>query len=135
MGQAQMILLDTNVVLWLTLEPSRLSSNAKSAIENARRNSEALAICDITLLEVATLASKGRIRLSVSVESFLQQVESRFVVLPITAKACAGAISLPATYPNDPADRIIGGTAMVENLPLLTADREIRHSKSVQTIW
>jgi PIN domain nuclease of toxin-antitoxin system len=44
-------------------------------------------------------------------------------------------MSLPPSYPNDPADRIIGATALVEGLPLLTADREIRRSKSVQTIW
>jgi PIN domain nuclease of toxin-antitoxin system len=42
---------------------------------------------------------------------------------------------LPASYPEDPADRIIGATALVEGLPLLTADREIRRSKAVQTIW
>jgi antitoxin (DNA-binding transcriptional repressor) of toxin-antitoxin stability system len=33
-------------------------------------------------------------------------------------RACARAISLRATYPNDPADRIIGATALVEGLPL-----------------
>jgi PIN domain nuclease of toxin-antitoxin system len=42
---------------------------------------------------------------------------------------------LPASYPKDPADRIIGATALVEGLSLLTADREIRRSRAVQTIW
>jgi PIN domain nuclease of toxin-antitoxin system len=43
--------------------------------------------------------------------------------------------NLPATYPNDPADHIIGATLLVEGLPLVTADREIRRSKAFQTIW
>ena len=94
-----------------------------------------MAISDITLLELATLAGKGRIRLDISLESFLQEVETRFVVLPITARACARAMGLPASYPQDPADRIIGATALVEGLCLLTADREIRRSRALRTIW
>jgi PIN domain nuclease of toxin-antitoxin system len=86
-------------------------------------------------LELATLVTKGRIRLDISLESFLQAVESRFVVLPISGRACARAMGLPATYPRDPADRVIAATAPVEGLSLLTADRAIRRSKTVQTIW
>jgi PIN domain nuclease of toxin-antitoxin system len=65
----------------------------------------------------------------------LQEIEARFVVLPITGRACARALDLPAAYPKDPADRIIGATALVEGLSLLTADPEIRRSKVVHTIW
>jgi proteic killer suppression protein len=84
---------------------------------------------------LATLASKGRIRLDISLESFLQEVEARFIVLPISGRACARITGLPASYPKDPADRIIGATALVEGLYLLTADGEIRRSRTVQTIW
>ena len=94
-----------------------------------------MAVCDITLLELTTLASKGRIHLGLSLESVLQEIEARFVVLPISSRACARAVSFPATYPKDPADRIIGATALVEGLSLITADREIRRSKVVSTIW
>jgi PIN domain nuclease of toxin-antitoxin system len=101
------ILLDTHVVLWLTTDPTKLSSKGKSAIEDARKNGDGLAISDITLLELATLASKGRIHLGISLESFLQEVEARFVVLPISGRACARAIGLPTAYPKDPADRVV----------------------------
>jgi PIN domain nuclease of toxin-antitoxin system len=129
------IIVDTHVVVWLAFDQAHLSRKARTAIDDARKNAEGLAISDITLLELATLASKGRIRLDISLESFLQEIEARFVVLPITGRACARAMELPAAYPKDPADRIIGATALVEGLSLLTADREIRQSKAVQTIW
>jgi PIN domain nuclease of toxin-antitoxin system len=129
------ILVDTHVVVWLAFDQDQISRKARAAIDNARRNGDGLAISDITLLELATLASKGRIQLDISLESFLQEVEARFVVLPISGRACVRAIGLPAAYPRDPADRIIGATALVEGLPLLTADREIRRSKALQTIW
>jgi PIN domain nuclease of toxin-antitoxin system len=87
------------------------------------------------LLELATLASRGRIRLGIILESFLQEVESRFVVLPISSRACVRATGLPPNYSKDPADRVIGATALVEGLTLLTADRAIRRARTIQTIW
>jgi len=129
------ILVDTHVVVWLAFDQDQISTKGRTAIDNARRNGDGLAIADITLLELATLVSKGRIQLDISLESFLQEVEARFVVLPISGRVCVRAIGLPAAYPKDPADRIIGATALVEGLSLLTADREIRRSKALQTIW
>jgi PIN domain nuclease of toxin-antitoxin system len=135
MGRTQVILLDTHVVVWLAFDQSQLSRNAKAAINDARQNGDGLAISDITLLELTTLSRKARIRLNISLESFLREVEARFIVLPISGRACVRALALPATYPKDPADRIIGATAIVEGMSLLTADREIRRSRALRTIW
>jgi len=130
-----LILVDTHVVVWLAFDPDRLSRKARSAIDRTRKEGEGLAICDISLLELTTLVGRGRVRLGASLESFLREVETRFVVLPITGRACVLSLGLPVTYPKDLADRMIAGTALAESLPLLTADREIRRSKALPTIW
>ena len=130
-----MILVDTHIVVWLAFEQNRLSKKARAAIDDARTKEDGLAISDITLLELAALASKGRVRIDISLESFLQEVETRFVVLPISGRACARAVGLPPTYPKYPVDRIIAATALVEGLSLISADREIQRSKAVHTIW
>ena len=130
-----MILVDTHVVVWLAFAQEQISRRARTTIDGARKNAEGLAISDITLMELATLVSKRRVRLDISLESFLQEVELRFVVLPMNARVCARAVTLPEAYPKDPADRIIGATALVEGLILLTADRQIQQSKIVQTMW
>lgn len=130
-----MILVDTHVVVWLAFHQDQLSKKAREAIERARKNNEGLAISDVTLLELATLAARGRLHLNITLESFLQEVESRFVVLPINSAACARITELPAAYPKDPVDRIIAATALVQGIPLVTADRDIRRSKAFPTIW
>jgi len=129
------ILLDTHVVIWLALEPGRISKRARAAIQETRQRGEGLAISDITLLEIATIENKGRIKLNASLEAFLAEIEARFIVLPITGRICVSALALPAAYPRDPADRVIGATALVEGFPLITADDGIRRSKALKTIW
>jgi len=130
-----LILVDTHVVVWLAFDQNQISRKARATIDEARDLGDGLAISDISLLEVGTLASRGRIQLGITLESFLQEIETRFVVLPISGRACARAMAFPAAYPKDPADRIIGATALVEGLSLITADREIRRSRLVPTIW
>ena len=130
-----MILVDTHVVVWLAMEPAKISKKARAAIAEARHGAEGIAISDMTLLEITMLESKGRIHLSASLETFLTEVEARFVVLPITGRVCVRALGLPAAYPNDPADRVIGATALVEGIPLVTADDEVQRSRVVRTIW
>jgi len=129
------ILLDTHIVVWLALDPARLSRRAVRAIDDARENGEGLAISAMTLFELAVIATRGRIQLDISPESFLGEVEARFVVKPLTARISAKAMQLAKNYPKDPMDRIIGATALVEGLPLVTADESILKSKAVHTIW
>ena len=130
-----MILVDTHVVVWLALAPEKISKKARVAIEETRHGDEGIAISDVSLFEIAQVESKRRVKLNSSLETFLTEVEAHFIVLPITGRVCVRATGLPAVYPKDPADRIIGATALLEGIPLVTADDEIRRSKALPTIW
>lgn len=130
-----MILLDTHVVVWLASDDSRISRAAQSAIDEARKTGRGLAISDFTLFELSLLFRKKRFDLAVTPEAFLSEVERRFRVLPVTANIALQAFELPASFPKDPVDRIVGATSLIEDLPLVTADRAIRQSRVVPTIW
>ncbi len=135
MGRSVLILLDTHVVVWLAFEQTRISKSAHAAIDEARTGVQGLAVSDFTLFELSLLVRKKKFDLAIRPEAFLSEVERRFTVLPITANIARQVLDLPASYPNDPVDRVIGATALVEDIPMITADREIRKSGAVPTIW
>jgi len=128
-----MILLDTQAAIWLALSPERLSRSARAAIEDnvpAR-----LALSAQSLYEVAWLIVRRRILPIEPLDTFIHSLQSRFTVYPLTPVIAIAAAQLPPTFPSDPFDRIIAATAIVERAPLLTADRNIRRSRALRTIW
>ncbi len=130
-----MLLVDTNVVIWLAGDVQQLSTNAQQAMSKARGEGSALAIAGTTLWEIATLSAKGKLSFFPSVDSFLSRVESRYHILPMTREIALVGSRFSAEYPRDPADRQIGATALVNGLPLITADKAIRASGEVPCIW
>jgi len=128
------ILLDTHVVVWMASDPGKLSRAASNAIREASREG-GIAISAITLWELAWLMTNGRLDISGTVEAFVEEIAARTAVRPITPKIAVLATQLPATYPGDPSDRLIGATALAEGLALVTKDRNIRRYKQVRTIW
>jgi PIN domain nuclease of toxin-antitoxin system len=129
-----MILLDTHALIWLARDPSKLSKVAAEAIRISIQ-SGGLAISAMTLWELAWLATHGRLNLKEPVDDFVEELISRTAIRPITPRIAILANQLPATYPNDPCDRLIGATAMSEGIALITKDRTIRNCKQIKTIW
>jgi PIN domain nuclease of toxin-antitoxin system len=128
-----MILLDTHAAIWLALSPERLSRLARGAIED--NLPAGLALSAQSLYEVAWLIVRRRILPNEPLDTFIHSLQSRFTVYPLTSVIAVTAAELPASFPSDPFDRIIAATAIVERIPLLTADRNIRRSRSLSTIW
>lgn len=129
-----MILLDTHVVLWVAQVPELLSMSAEEAIR-VERQRDGVGISDKTFWELAMMISYGRVRVKTSLLHFLRAIEERFTIFPVTAEIAARAVSLSTKYPKDPADRIIGATALVHGLKLVTKDEEIGASGEVPVVW
>lgn len=127
------LLLDTHAVQWWSAEPARLSRRAADAIEAA----DELAVSAITWFELAWLAANGRIVVDVPARSWLSGLAAEVRTFGITPAVADTAVNLPATFPGDPADRLIYATAIEQGCELVTKDgrlRRHRHPRPV-TIW
>jgi PIN domain nuclease of toxin-antitoxin system len=114
-----MILLDTHILIELLVAPENLSPKAKKAIRAARKSGP-LALSAISLWEIAWLAENKKIDIDVSVDSFVKKCASYVQVLPVTQEVAVRSVQFPKSHPNDPQPRIIGATALVEGIGLLT---------------
>ncbi len=130
----EVILLDTQAMIWLSYEPNKLSRTAAAAIRRSRR-SEGLAISAISLWEFAWLINAGSIAVNGTVEAAVEEIASRFLVRPLTPRIAAQASQFGSDYPRDPGDRIIGATALIEGLTLITSDATIRRCHYIRTLW
>lgn len=127
------LLLDTHVLHWWAAEPERLTARAAGALAE----SDELAVSAITWFELAWLAKHERIVLTIPIRSWLEQLAALVRSLAITPAIADAAVSLPASFPGDPADRLIYATAVEHGWQLVTKDERLRahpHPRPF-TIW
>ncbi len=131
-----MIVVDTHIILWNALKPEMLSRKAEKAI-SAANNSDGIIFCDISLWEIAMLMHKGRLSIDVEYLEFIKLVSesNNYVYRGITPEIARLSAKLFSDNNKDPADRIIAATSIIENAKLVTADKKLRQSGKVTTIW
>ena len=127
-----MITLDTCSLVWLSLSPDRLSKNANKAITN-----NSLIMSDISLWEIAMLTKSGRLIIDTSYSEYIELLLNSFgiQVNPITPEIAKMSVEFDDSVNHDPADRIIAATSLVEDAPLVTADKNLIKATIINTIW
>ena len=131
-----MIVVDTHIIIWNALRPEMLSGKAEKAI-SAANNSDGIIFCEISLWEIAMLMHKGRLSIDIEYIQFIQLIleSNKYLFRGITPEIAWLSTDLFSDNNKDPADRIIAATSIIENAKLVTADKEIRQSEKVATIW
>ncbi len=83
------------------------------------------------------LVNKSRIKLGTNYHSFIKIISKRnnFIFKGITPEIAFFSTNFSSEINNDPADRIISATSIHLDAPLITADKNLRNSKIVKTIW
>ena len=126
------VLLDTHVFLWWVSDDARLSSVARNVIAS----SETVLFSVASVWEMAIKMRLGRLEIiDGDLESFLrmQLTENRFDVLPIQLTHATALEALPLHH-RDPFDRMLVCQSLVEEVPIVTADRSIP-LYDVDVIW
>ena len=131
-----MVTVDTHVIIWNALKPNLLSRKAKESIDIANET-DGIIFCEISLWEIAMLLQKKRLEIAVSYIEFINliKVSNNYLFKGISPEIVEFATNLPPDINQDPADRIICATAIINNTELITADKNLRKSTLVWTVW
>ncbi|MBL3529724.1 MAG: type II toxin-antitoxin system VapC family toxin [gamma proteobacterium endosymbiont of Lamellibrachia anaximandri] len=129
-----MILLDTCAIIWNALEPSKLTSKAKKAIKFSENE---LIICDISIWEISMLIKKKRVIVDGTASGFINLIiqSQNYQIQQITPEIAELSVNFGAEINNDPADRLISATSILNNAPVVTADQNLRNAAILETIW
>jgi len=126
-----MIVLDTSALIFWTLANDRLSVEARDAVQQATN----ISISSISIWEIGLKAKKGRLTLPTSISEYVNRLKQlrHFKIIPVDETIWLKNLSLAWEH-QDPADRTIVATAVIQNCPLVTSDKMIR-AFYAQVIW
>jgi PIN domain nuclease of toxin-antitoxin system len=126
------LLLDTHTFLWFVLGDPQLSQSARSLIVDPAHDKWISPVC---YWEVAIKVSVKKYSLALPHEVFFETAlrVNGFGVLPIEPKHTAIVASLPFHH-KDPFDRLLVAQALVEGMPLVSADPAL-DPYGVQRLW
>lgn len=123
-------LLDTHIFIWFVMGDPRISVTLRSQIEN---NENLLSIASVW--EMAIKHSIGKLNFSLAFNEFIEQqiIRNGIELLPITVDHITVVATLPLHH-RDPFDRILIAQSVVQNIPLLSADK-IFDAYPIRRVW
>ena len=115
-------LLDTQLLLWLAIDPERLPNNLRKELTDRR---QLFAFSVVSLWEVAIKTSLGKLGFQVDASQLRAGlVREGLQEIPIAAEHCMAVQHLPWIH-RDPFDRLLVAQARISGLILLSADRTL----------
>ena len=126
------VLLDTHAFLWLMIDDPRLSATARATFQGI--NNE-LFLSLASVWEMAIKAGLQKLKLPAPARDYVVTRTKRHNIrlLDISLEHCSRVESLPFHH-KDPFDRMIIAQAIIENLPILTDDKDF-DSYAITKIW
>jgi PIN domain nuclease of toxin-antitoxin system len=128
-----MILLDTCTLLWLVMEPDSLSAEAKIALHQNRGD---LFVSSVNAFEIGQKFNAGKLELPLPPSQWFDLAcrLHGLIIHPLRSIHAFRAAELPLLH-RDPFDRLLIGTAIVEDLVLLTPDPKIHQYAEASVRW
>ena len=126
------LLLDTHAFLWYVLDDPQLSGQAKAAINDP---GAVILVSPASYWEIAIKISINQYVLIAPYEEFWRHgiADNDFDVLPVEIAHTAALLTLPFHH-KDPFDRLLVAQAMVESIPIISADAAL-DAYPVTRVW
>jgi PIN domain nuclease of toxin-antitoxin system len=124
-------LLDTHVWLWQLLKDRSLPAPARDLLESSL---EDCWLSPVSIWETGILRERKKIRIHGDFRDWLQESRRRLPLrtAPLNDEVALASVELDLPH-RDPADRFLAATARTYELTLITADRRLLESASIET--
>ena len=118
------ILLDTQVWLWMLAAPERLSESTRALVASVDNE---LLLSAASAWEIAIKHGLGKLRLPEAPDVYVPRLMTRTGItpLPVHHRHALHVATLTPRH-RDPFDRLLVAQAQVEEVPILTADKNFR---------
>lgn len=113
-------IIDTHIFIWIFSEPEKLKPYIRAILDDPETR---LIISPIVLYEIQQKKLLGKLDFEPDLEELLG--EMYFDILDIKSTHTIATHDLPMIH-KDPFDRILIAQSVVEKIPLITADKEIK---------
>ena len=125
------LLLDTHTFLWFLDDSPQLSQKGKALLEADNE----LLLSIASLWEIAIKLRLGKLTVAVPIEVLMTQqlTQNDIEILPITVTPLIVVSTLPLHH-RDPFDRLLIAQALVEQMPIVSADPAF-DAYPVQRLW
>lgn len=129
-----MIVLDTHVWIWWTIDSERLGAAQRRIIENNEH--DLIGVSAISCWEIAKLCEHRRLELPVEISEWFATALGYpgVSLLEITPEVAVESTRLPGDFHRDPADQLVVATARVHGCRLVTSDKKIVRYPHVRTV-
>lgn len=126
------VLMDTQAFLWMIADGERLSSRARQVFLD---KNNMLYFSAVSLWEISIKYSLGKMELAPDwPESIRREMQANTIQwLPVEMEHCVQVSQLPFHH-RDPFDRMLISQAIVEDMALLSSDRQMK-AYSTRCIW
>ncbi len=124
-------LIDTHVLLWVMLNPSKLSDKAKSIIKD-RKNG--IYISKISLWEIAIKIKIGKLEINMDFNRMIKSIiDNDIEILDLSTVHITETLKLPFHH-RDPFDRLLIAQAKFEDFIFITKDEKLKKYK-IKILW
>jgi len=124
------LLLATHIWLWTLPDSKRVGRRVRHELNNPANE---LWLSPISTWEALMLNAKGRIRLTGDLTNWVQRATAPMHEAPLTHEIALAAQQLVLVR-QDPADRFLAATAMILDLTLVTADKDLLGLGEIATL-
>ena len=126
------LLLDSHTLLWSYFDSRKLSATARAEVTSPANR---VFVSAASHWEIAIKIGTGKLTLAEPFPDFVQHaiLDNSYTILPVDPRHTAALVPLPHHH-RDPFDRLLIAQAIVEDMPILSAD-PVFDQYPVRRLW